>query len=40
MTTVKRILIGISLAIVIIALMRLLAGEDSWICSNGELVKH
>ncbi|MBU2213849.1 hypothetical protein KKC44_05715 [Patescibacteria group bacterium] len=40
MSTPKRILIGISLAIVSIALLRFLAGEDSWMCKNGEWVKH
>ncbi|MFH1670586.1 MAG: hypothetical protein ABIA92_03280 [Patescibacteria group bacterium] len=40
MSTPKRIFIGISLAIVTIAIVCFLAGEDSWMCENGEWVKN
>ena len=40
MTALKRIFIGIVPALIIIALVRFIAGEDSWMCEDGEWVKH
>ncbi len=37
---IKLILIGTALIVVIIAVIRILSPEDSWVCKNGEWTKH